>query len=108
MAKIVKATREVLDVNAEIDKVSSKKKNESVSKTKSSKKEKNKKEKKTKKTKGKIRTFFMEVKDEMSKVKWLNKKDMAKYSVATVVFILFFAIFFYLINIIMAYLEAMV
>ena len=45
--------------------------------------------------------FFGEVKKELSKVKWPSKKDMIKYSIATIVFVLFFGIFFYLIEVMM-------
>ena len=34
----------------------------------------------------KIKEFFHEVKKEISKVKWPTKKDMVKYSIATIVF----------------------
>ena len=42
-----------------------------------------------------IVTFFKGVKSEIKKVHWLDKKDMVKYSIATIVFIVFCAIFFY-------------
>ena len=42
----------------------------------------------------------------MSKVKWPSKKDMVKYSIATIIFIVFFAVFFYLIDLIIALLKA--
>ena len=45
----------------------------------------------------KIKKFFSEVKKELSKVKWPNRKDMTKYSIATITFVIFFAGFFYLI-----------
>lgn len=43
----------------------------------------------------KVKKFFSEVKKELTKVKWPNKKDMLKYSIATIVFVIFFALFFY-------------
>lgn len=43
----------------------------------------------------KIIKFFKGVKKEISRVRWPNKKEMVKYSIATLVFILFFALFFY-------------
>ena len=43
----------------------------------------------------KIIKFFKGVKKEISRVRWPNKKEMIKYSIATLVFILFFALFFY-------------
>ena len=43
----------------------------------------------------KIIKFFKGVKKEISRVRWPKKKEMVKYSVATIIFILFFSIFFY-------------
>lgn len=79
-----------------------------------------KKEKKIKKeTKGKtkkqekkslwvrFRTFCYGVKSETSKVHWPNKKDMIKYSIATIVFVLFCSGFFYAIDVIFAFLKSL-
>lgn len=112
MAKVVKDTRETIDVDLELSKIESKKK--STSKTKDSKTKKtassknSKQKKKTKITKkhSKIITFLKEVKSEVSKVKWPSKKDMVKYSAATIVFVIFFALFFYIIDLIIALLKA--
>jgi len=46
--------------------------------------------------------FFGEVKKELSKVKWPSKNDMVKYSIATIVFVVFFAGFFSLISALVA------
>ena len=54
-----------------------------------------------------IRIFFNGVKDETKKVHWTTKKDMLKYSVATIAFIVFFALFFYLINVLFALVQAL-
>ncbi len=128
MAKITKATREVVDVDEEIRKVTAGKKNkkenskteekkeEVLSKTKkeknkkkeTSRKKKDKKEKKDKKKRFSPFKFFKEVKKEMSKVKWPSRKEMVQYSIATITFIIFFGIFFYVIEIIMALLKAWV
>ena len=43
----------------------------------------------------KIVLFFKGVKGEVKKVHWLSKKEMVKYSIATISFILFCAVFFY-------------
>ena len=56
----------------------------------------------------KIKNFFSEVRKEFSKVKWPNKKDMVKYSVATIVFVIFFAGFFYAIDLLMALVKTLV
>lgn len=111
MAKVVKDTREVMNVEEELNKVNGKSsKTKKAEKTKSKKTESTKKKdsKKTVKTKkhSKIVTFFKEVKKEVSKVKWPSKKEMVKYSVATIVFILFFGVFFYVIDLIIALLKA--
>lgn len=42
----------------------------------------------------KIARFFVSVKKEMKKVRWLSKKELGKYSVATVSFIVVFMTFF--------------
>lgn len=59
----------------------------------------NKKEKKEKKTPKE--SFFAGVKTELSKVKWPTKKDVLKYTIATLVFIIFLVLFFVLISLIM-------
>ncbi len=41
----------------------------------------------------KIMKFFSEVKKELSKVKWPSRKDMVKYSISTICFVIFFAAF---------------
>ena len=56
----------------------------------------------------KIRKFFSEVKKELGKVKWPTKKDMLKYSVATISFVIFFALFFYLIDLGVAFIKSLV
>lgn len=125
MAKVVKSNREVLDVDQELEKLNSKtkKKDSKVTEKETSKKEKeskkkekdNKKakdtkkkskEKKVKKPRRGIFKYFHEVKVEVSKVKWPSKKDMIKYSTATLVFILFFSAFFYVIDLVFALIKA--
>jgi preprotein translocase SecE subunit len=41
-----------------------------------------------------IAKFFVSVKKEMKKVRWLKKKELAKYSIATISFIVIFMGFF--------------
>lgn len=103
MAKVVKSTREITDVDAEIKKLEKKssKKEDSKKKDKKVVKKSTKQKKPSKQKKG----FFHEVRKEVSKVKWPSKKDMVKYSVATIVFVIFFAVFFYLIELILALLK---
>lgn len=64
------------------------------------KKDKTKKEKKE--------SFITGVKKEMKKVRWPLKKEMIKYSIATLSFILFFAIFFTLADLIIAGVKVLV
>lgn len=104
MAKIVKDTRETMDVNAELESI---KKSNDKKNTSSKKKDKKDTKKKSNKTSSKKNfKFLKEVRSEVAKVKWPSKKDMIKYSVATISFIIFFALFFYLIDIIIALLKA--
>ena len=55
-----------------------------------------------------FRIFCHGVKSETQKVHWPNKKDMIKYSIATILFVLFCGIFFYAIDIIFAFLKSLV
>ena len=54
----------------------------------------------------KIADYFKGVKKEISRIKWTNKKDLLKYSVSTVVFMLFFGVFFYAIDMLVALLRS--
>lgn len=54
----------------------------------------------------KIARFFVGVKAEMKKVNWTNKKEMIKYSGATLSFIIIFAAFFSLTDILLAGLKS--
>ena len=82
---------------------------ESIKKSLEKKENKNNK-KKTQKTVKKnadrkgngIKNFFKGVGAEFKRVHWPNKKNMIKYSIATIVFIIFFGLFFYGINVIFA------
>ena len=111
MAKIVKDTRETIDVEKELTEIknnrkdSKNKKVKGVEKKKTAKKDTKKKTtKKVKKQSGLVK-FFKEVRSEVSKVKWPSKKDMVKYSLATIIFVVFFALFFYGIDAIIALLK---
>ncbi|MDD4035946.1 MAG: preprotein translocase subunit SecE [Bacilli bacterium] len=55
----------------------------------------------------KIMQFFLGVKKEMKRVRWPNKEHMFKYSVATIVSVIFFSSFFYLIYIIITYIKTL-
>lgn len=50
--------------------------------------------------------YFKGVKKEISRIKWTNKKDLVKYSVSTVTFMVFFGVFFYLVDLLVAILRS--
>lgn len=54
-----------------------------------------------------ISLFFKDVKAEIKKIRWLDRKSMVKYSIAVIAFIIFFAVFFYVIDIIFALVQSM-
>ncbi len=54
----------------------------------------------------KIVDYFRGVKKEISRIKWTNKKDLLKYSVASIVFVMFFGVFFYAIDMLVALLRS--
>ncbi len=56
----------------------------------------------------KLRNFLVDTKHEMKKVKWPNKKDMATYSIATISFIAFFALFFTISDLLLAGLKVLI
>lgn len=53
-------------------------------------------------------SFFTGVKKEMKKVRWPLKKEMVNYSIATLSFIIFFALFFALCDVIIAGIKMLV
>ncbi len=56
----------------------------------------------------KIAKFFVSVKKEMKKVRWLNKKELGKYSVATISFIALFMAFFALSDTILSFVRMVI
>ena len=54
----------------------------------------------------KIVDYFKGVKKEMSRVKWTSKKELLKYSVASILFVMFFGVFFYVIDLLVAVLRS--
>ena len=50
-------------------------------------------------------SFISQVEKELGKVKWPTKKEMIKYSVTTLCFILFFALFFFGMETLFAFIE---
>lgn len=102
MAKIVKSNREVTNIDEEIKKLEKTNTKGKVKKVKEAKKEKNLSKKKETVKK---ESYFEGVKKETSKIKWPTKKEMIKYSIATVSFIIFFALFFYIIQLLLVLLK---
>lgn len=55
----------------------------------------------------KIARFFVDVKKELKRVRWPKKKEMITYSTATVVSILFFMVFFTVIDTVLGLLKVL-
>lgn len=84
------------------------KKNDKEIKNKKTNTKKNVKTKEEKKSLWvRFRIFCHGVKSEFCKVHWPGKKDMIRYSIATIFFVIFCALFFYLINIIFALVQTL-
>lgn len=54
-----------------------------------------KKEKKKENIFVRIGKYFKGVSKEVKRIRWTSGKDLVKYSIATIVFVLFFGIYFY-------------
>ena len=52
--------------------------------------------------------FLKEVKSEMKKVRFPNKKEMITYSVATISLVIFFALYFGLLDLIIAGIKTLI
>lgn len=50
--------------------------------------------------------YFKGVKKEISRIRWTKGKELVKYSVAAVSFILFFCVYFYIIDMLVALLRS--
>lgn len=50
--------------------------------------------------------YFKGVKKEISRIRWTSKKELFKYSVSTVAFMIFFGVFFYAIDLLVALLRS--
>ncbi|MCH5167906.1 MAG: preprotein translocase subunit SecE [Erysipelotrichales bacterium] len=57
---------------------------------------------------GKRDTYLRDVKKEMSMVRWPSAKEVVKYSIASLAFVAFFALFFYGIDAIFALVKDLV
>ena len=51
--------------------------------------------------------FFKGVKSEWKRVKWPSKKEMIKYSVATIILVVGCSVFFYVIDVLLAFLHSL-
>ena len=88
--------------------MSKKEETKKTSKKVESKSTKTTKKVEKKETKVKKESFFTGVKKEMKHVRWPLKKEMVKYSIATLSFIIFFTLFFMLTDLIIAAVKMLV
>ncbi len=63
---------------------------------------------KKKKTKSVEKSFLKEIKDEMKKVKWPTKEEMTKYTIASIVFIVMFGLYFYGLDLAFSWIKGIV
>ena len=70
------------------------------------KKEKDNKKKKKGIFKG-IKSYFKGVKKEFGRIRWTSGKDLLKYSIATIMFMIFFGVYFYLIDLAVAFIRSL-
>ncbi len=99
---------------AEIVKAKEKEKLVKIEKKENNKNKKNKNEKyeevkenESKNLWSKFMMFCHGVKNETKKVRWTSKQDMVKYSLATIIFILFCSLFFYGIDTVFALVQSL-
>ena len=111
MAEVVKKKTQDKYNTSDVKKKNSKNKStKNVEKNKSSKNNNKKPEKVVEEKKGlftRFRIFCSGVKSEFKRIHWPEKKDMVKYSIASIVFIIFCSLFFYLIDIIFALVQTL-
>jgi preprotein translocase subunit SecE len=56
----------------------------------------------------KIKAFFNGVMKEVGRVRWPKKKDLIKYSFATIMFIVFFGVFFFILDVVFSFIKSLV
>lgn len=56
---------------------------------------------------GKFKKFLHDVKREMKKVRWPNRKELITYSVSTIAFITFFGVFFSVTDFVLAFIKSL-
>lgn len=54
------------------------------------------------------KTYYQEIKSEMKKVKWPTKKEMIKYTISTLCFVILFALYFFGIESLFAFIKGLV
>ena len=54
------------------------------------------------------KSYSSEVKAELKKVNWPSKKDLTKYGIATIIFIVIFGLYFYGLDALFAWLSSLV
>ncbi len=54
------------------------------------------------------KSYIEEVKGEMKKVKWPTKKEMIKYTISTLSFVILFALFFFGIESLFAFVKGLI
>ena len=54
----------------------------------------------------KIVDYFKGVRKEISRIRWTSRKELIKYSLSTILFMLFFGVFFYAIDLLVAILRS--
>ena len=55
----------------------------------------------------KLKKYLHDVTKEMKKVRWPNRKELFNYSLATIVFIVFFGVFFSLTDVLLAFVRTL-
>ncbi len=55
----------------------------------------------------KIGNYFLGVKKEIGRIRWTKPRDLAKYTVSTLAFMIFFGAFFTIIDLAVSYLRSM-
>ena len=56
----------------------------------------------------KIGKYFKGVFKEFKRIKWTTRKDLIKYSVASVCFVVFFGLYFYIVELLAVFLRSLV
>lgn len=65
------------------------------------------KKKNTPKKQASKQSFFKGVKSELKKVKWPERKDVIKYTIATIVFIVVFVLLFALLDLALSFVKGL-